>query len=244
MASRNAILLASAAAAAILSAAATKAEAVNTLSATYYSVAPGDSDFQSDCCNTYYNQVTGKLGPDGLPVLNPTYGGPTIHDVNGSGEIEWWSPSLDPHVSRSGTGTIALPYTNTSFFPPMGNGTNDAHGFQTAVFSGTLNLPEAEKVTFSAGADDAVFAYVDGNTVINLGGVHPDTPASSTTSVLSAGSHSLEVFYADLYQTQAALNFAITTEDVTTMPVPEPASLGFVGLGVLSLAWARRRRAV
>ena len=109
MTSPKALLLAIAAAAALLGTAATKAEAVNTLSATYYSVAPGDADFQSYCCGTFNNQVTGTLGPDGLPVFNPAYGGPTIHDVNSSGEITWWSPALNHHVTLSGTGQSPCP---------------------------------------------------------------------------------------------------------------------------------------
>ena len=237
------MLLTAGATAVILGGASAVARADNTLSATYYSVSGGDPAFQTDCCGTYNNQVTATLGADGLPVLNPSYGGPTIQDVNGSNEIEWWSPSLDSHVMLSGTGTITLPYSNGALYPPMGNGPDDYNGFQTAVFSGTLILPTAESVTFNAGADDVVFAYVDGTNVIDLGGVHADTPADSTTSILSAGSHELTIFYADLYQTQAALNFSIETPDVTTTPAPEPASLGLFSLGVLGLGWARRRRA-
>ena len=116
------------------------AAAQSTLSATYYQMAEnGDPDFNTEpCCNVYSNEVLPTLGPDGLPVLNPSYNAGSadpVHDVNSSGEITWWSPAFNSNVTETGTGTITLPYANAAMFPPNAAGGNDLSGFLTAVYT-------------------------------------------------------------------------------------------------------------
>jgi fibro-slime domain-containing protein len=101
-------------------------------------------------------------------------------------------------VTQTGTGTITLPYSNGSFFPPNGTGTNDANGFQAAAFSTVLSVPSAETISFNIGADDVAFVYLDGRIVCDLGGVHPDSAGTCTSGSLTASNHTLELFYADI----------------------------------------------
>ena len=206
-----------------------------SLSASYFEVSTSDPDFGSQCCGTYYNMVQSTLGPDGLPVWNPSYGGPAISDVNGSGEITWWSPALNSHVTSTGTGTISLPFASASMYPPNGTGSNDANGFLAAVFTGSLVVPTTESVTFNLGSDDDSFLYLNGALQTGIGGVHQDSPAPTSTSILGPGTYNLTLFYDDRYPTQAALNFSIETEGVTVNPTPEPGSLLLVGTALAFL---------
>lgn len=92
-------------------------------------------------------------------------------------------------------------------------------GYQAATFSGTLSPKTSETVSFSVGADDVAFVYLNGQMVCDLGGVHPDTPGTCTTGMLTAGtSNSLEIFYADLRPAAAPLNFSLVTTNVTVCP--------------------------
>jgi fibro-slime domain-containing protein len=222
-----------------------------TMNAQYFTVAEsGDADFNTNpCCSSVYtNEVLGTLGPDGLPVYNTTYGGPTLYDVNANGELTWWSPSQNANVVATGSGTITLPFSSPSFFPPNGTGSDDFNGFQAAVFTATLVVPTDESVTFTFGADDDAFLAL-GNTVISqIGGIHAETPAPVTTSLLTAGSYNLELFYTDRHTTGAGLYFSVDTEGVTVAPppvaaVPEPgtSALMLVGLGGIGLFMRRRQ---
>jgi hypothetical protein len=217
----------------------------DSLKVTYFTLANGDADTGgSYCCSTSSDEVLGALGPDGLPVYNAAYGGPTLHDVNGNGELTWWSPADNPNVVQTGTGMVNLPLSLTSFYPPNGGGSSDAGGYQTAIFTGELKLPTAETVAFTLGADDDAIVAVDGTVVDQLGGVHSITDAAGVTSMLSAGTHTLTIFYADRDQVDAALDFSIQTSGVT-LGVPEPATwammlIGFGGMG----AAMRRKRAL
>jgi len=217
------------------------ASAAVTMNATYFTVAEsGDPDFNTNpCCSSYYtNEVLGTL-KDGLPVYNSSYGGPTLYDVNSNGELTWWSPSQNSNVTQTGTGTVTLPYANYSFFPPNGTGSNDANGFQAAIFRGVLNVPTTESVQFSFGADDDAFLAL-GNTVISQeGGIHGVSAAPVTTSILSPGNYDLTLFYTDRHESGAGLYFSLLTQGVTISGVPEPATwammlfgVGFVGAGL------------
>jgi hypothetical protein len=207
-----------------------------TMSVTYYEIAETDQDMGHLARGVFTNEVQSTLGPDGLPILNTaTYGcvsgcftnTPFPADLTASGEITWWSPSLNKggsggvsDVIQTGTGTITLPYNNVNFYPPNGTGTNDANGFQSAVFSTVLNVPSTESISFNVGADDAAFVYLDGKVVCQLGGVHANAPGICTSSTLTAGSHTLQLFYSDLAQINAELTFAVTTAGVTGSPTP------------------------
>jgi fibro-slime domain-containing protein len=227
-----------------------------TMSATYYTIAETDQDENDLAGGVFDNEVQNSLGPNGLPVLNTsTYGCtsncftnmPFPADLTAGGEITWWSPSLNKggaggtsDVVQTGTGMITVPYNNQNFFPPNGTGTDDANGFQAAVFSATLHVPLSESISFNVGADDVAFVYLDGSIVCDLGGVHPNAAGTCTSSTLAPGDHTLDLYYADLHQVAASLTFDVLTGNVTTTPEPGCLALLAAGFGGLSLLWRRR----
>lgn len=236
-----------------------------SLAVTYFSVpnTAVDPDFQPAAgypsTAPSSSVVTSALGADWLPVRSAAYA-PSgtcpssttycVHDVNGSNEITWWSPSLNSHVTQTGTGTISLAYnsgtnsydySDATMYPNNAAGANDTSAFLTASYRGILYVPTAETVSFSIGADDSAFMYVDQQLVASIGGIHGVTSTTYTTSVLSVGYHYLNLYYADLNTTGAALSLSLTTSNAT-IAAPEPSALSMFAVGTLGLAGYRVRR--
>jgi hypothetical protein len=214
-----------------------------SLGITYYTIAANDPDANSLAFGVYSNEVQNALGPNGLPVLNlPQFGctsncysqsgapgfpygtsssTPNVNVLNSTGEITYWSPSLNPYVTQTLTTTTTLPFNVPSnFFPPNGTGSNDGppNGYQAAVLSGTINAPTTETLSFAIGSDDMAFAYIDGEVVCSDGGVHGSASVPCTTPTVSAGNHTFDLFFVDINETQAGLTFSINSTGVTTSP--------------------------
>lgn len=242
----------------------------NTLTIDYYTIAATDQDADHLAFGAYDNEVQSSLGPNGLPVLNTTGfgctsncfpfspGGGAPADVLSDGEITYWSPSLNnggaggtSDVVFTGTATVSLPFdVPVNFFPPNGTGSGDGpgNGYQAALLTGTLDAPTTESISFSIGADDMAFAYLDGQVVCDLGGVHASTPGTCVSPFdIAAGPHDLDVFFVDINQVQSGLSFDVITSGVTTSgggpaSAPEPSSLFLAGIGIASLLVAESRR--
>ena len=240
---------------------ATSAQAANTATITYYTVGETDKDANHLAGGTFNNEVQNNLGPNGLPVLNtPAYGctsncyspsgAPT--DVLADGEITYWSPALNnggaggtSDVTNTGSATVTLPFdVPSNFFPPNGGGSSDNNGFQAATITATLTNTSVEQISFSIGADDMAFAYLDGTVVCDLGGVHAVTNGTCVTPFdINPGTHQLDVFFVDMNNVQSGLIFDVETTDVTTTPsVPEPGSFALLLAGLGLVGWQLRRQ--
>ncbi|MGH8318336.1 MAG: PEP-CTERM sorting domain-containing protein [Steroidobacteraceae bacterium] len=229
----------------------------SSISISYYTIAESDRDANTMCCATINNEVENSLGANGLPVLNPLANGGKLlpKDILADDEITYWSPALNnggpggtSDVTYTGSAVVPLPFDQSSnFFPPNGTGLSDSNGFQAAVLSGWLDAPITEQVSFNIGADDMAFAYLNGQLVCDLGGVHPITNGTCVSPFdVSAGTSFLQVFFVDINNVQSGLTFGVQTAGVTITNVPEPGSLALFGaglLGVLVLFMRRRRLA-
>lgn len=226
----------------------------SSVSADYYAISSSDPSYNNMCCGTHNNEVLDSLGPDHLPLYNTAYSGAPpnpadLYSTLSGQEITWWSPSLNSNVTHIATGTVSLPFNQTSNFyaydvNPSYPNNDSAYGL-AAHFYGTLTAPTTETISFSIGADDSAFAYLDGSIVCDLGGVHPYTPGTCVTPFnISAGNHTLDLFFVDLNQVQSGLYFDVTTSGVTVAPpVPEPESYAMMLSGIALLGvFARRRK--
>jgi uncharacterized repeat protein (TIGR01451 family)/fibro-slime domain-containing protein len=184
----------------------------DTLSASWFSMATSDSDHG-------VNQGTGKLastlGPNGFPVLNAA-GQSVLHDFDPvTKELTWWNPAKNSNVAVLSNpvypSTITLPFTDNNMFTNttvLGANGDNSSAFLTAFFQGQFTLASPENVTFSVCSDDDEFVYLDSVLVVDNGGIHSTACASPVIASVTAGTHTLTVFYADRQFTQATFSLS------------------------------------
>ena len=193
--------------------------------------------------------VENQLGPNGLPVLSAFGFSQNLGnsaDINPlTHELLWWSPGLDPFVSLDSNPvqTTTLPIVQTSNFFPTGQ-SDDFTFLRTVHWTGSFNLASPGSVALTLGSDDDAFVFIDSQLAIDDGGIHPLSVVSNTITNLSAGNHSIDIFFSDRDQSQSGIELFsdVVLNPTTPSTTPEPASIALVSIGIACIGLCARRR--
>lgn len=200
----------------------------------YFILPVGHPDTERGIDGVVTGLVNPTLGPDGFPVVSPfgkTDDGAShpITDRNSLDEILWWTAGQEG-VTAWKTQVDTLPLNNPTLFP-FDSGCDGAcgGGYVAAYWTGTFTLSAPGKVTFNLGSDDDSWVFVDNQLQVDNGGIHGFSVSPTVTTPLSAGTHSVELFFADRHTVGSAIYFSA---DVEINSTPEPMSLLLMGSGI------------
>jgi fibro-slime domain-containing protein len=212
-------------------------------------------DFEGAITGVVPGMVSSTLNGSGLP----NYVGGGIGATNATNFARWYtnasgfnlSTPTSLTLSETSPGSEIFTYANSAFFPIDGGlfgnqGLSNNFHF-TMHLEGLLSFQQpTDSFTFTG--DDDLWVYVNDRLVMDLGGVHGAATNTFTGANLAAlglttnTPYSLDIFFAERHTSQS--NFNIRTDFSVAGPptsVPEPATLGLFGFGLLALAAARAK---
>jgi len=237
---KHKLLMGAAVAAVALGMGATTTYAAGTVTATFNTITSSNPDTGGPITGVVLGTVKSTLGPNGFPVES-TPG--EFTDVNPiTGELLWWTPNgtwVTAGTTNWADGVYTLPFNVPSNFFANGGSNGGANGYISTELKATFDAPHGGSVTFTLGSDDDSFIFLNGNLVVDNGGIHAIATAPTTVSGLLDGINTVVVFQDDRHIIQSALQF---DANVTLNAVPEPSTWAMMGLGFAALGFTALRR--
>ncbi len=222
----------------------------------------GHADFQYRIAGVETNRVAATLGLDGKPVYTGPVNSPTSSFTTAANFNQWYNNvagvnkasqfTLTANETAPGSGIYQ--YSNNNFFPindgsaaalagqTWGNTPGQSKNFHfTFELHTTFTYQPGQ--TFSFTGDDDLWVFINGQRVIDLGGVHSAQSASvnlNTLGLTAGQNYSFALFFAERHTTQSNFSFTTSIALQNIIPLPTGAAMGMASMGLVAF---RRRRA-